>query len=677
MNYQTFKPSILNDKTNNFPIQYRSSVKSCHKNSDFNSSFHENKLFGQQLEYIKQLDEQKSIIEGQNQFIQILRNSIENKLQIEGFQQVLDQVLNMSREQKIDLFALLSQLYQELYIQNQNITQIENLQQLVDNLNHQINFYAKELMELKVDKQYLIDQLDSQASTTKDDDTIIFKNAQIQKLESDNNHLKSQLQQLQQQNEKYQQDMHQLEKRLNKIHINLKTEECEKEELIKELDSLRQTFYISQQKDEQKQELNLALKEQEIEFLNNKIRKLEQQNDEKNNILDQNFQQTETLKFQLKDQEQNFSYQLEEYEFKQNQIKAECRELCQYRDQLQEQLSVSEQFIQQITLKVNQIANRQDLDILKNLFYLEELIQNQSYSEQKYQQLDQDKSQIIFDLQHQVTDFQQINQQLSQQITIQTNQLQQQQNDLKLFDKQKRVLKQELIHLKCLEEQKNKEIQELQIQYSKYDKKLSTQLELQVEVEKENAQLKEQLIILQQQLNNNKNQLSNKKSIASSSQVSILEQKAKNFDYIALLKTFEIVKPLFQIECQEIIQEMLVLQNKLVRTEAVDSELIQQEVLLQQKLSNQQQKFKDSQQQIKQLISENKDLKLKVKNIIILDAQQLSTKFKSKLFLNKLVVWIRKKFYQISQIINIRPQQCQINSKMKIVSCFFYLYFLN
>ncbi|CAD8072894.1 unnamed protein product [Paramecium sonneborni] len=613
MNYQTFKPIILNDTTNKLPIQQRSNVKSCQKNSDFNNSINENKIFDQQLEVIKQLDEQKQIIEGQNQFIQILRNSIENKLQIEGFQQVLDQVLNMSREQKIDLFALLSQLYQELYIQNQNITQIENLQQLVDNLNHQINCQAKQLMELKVDKQSLIDQLDSQASTTKDDDTIIFKNAQIQKLESDNLHLKSQLQQHEQKNEKYQQDMHLLEKRLNKIHINLKTKEYKKEELIKELDSLRQTSYRCQQKDEKKQELNIALKDQEIDLLNNKIKKFEQQINEKNLILEQNFQQMETLKFQLKDQEQNYSCQLENYQFKQSQMEDECRQLCQYKEQLQQEFSISEQFIQQITLKVNQMSNRQDLDVLNNLYYLEELIQNLFYAEEKLKQLDNEKSQIIFDLQHQVTDSQQINQQLTQEISNQTNQLQQYQTDLKYLEKQKRMLKQELIHLKCLEEQKSKNIQELQIQYSKYDKKLSSQLELQIEVEKENVQLKEQLIILQQQLNNNKNQLSNKSSIASS-QVSIIDQKSKNFDYIALLKTFEIVKTLFQMECQELIQEMLILQNKLIRTETIDSELIQQEVRLQQKLSNQQQKFKDSQKQMKQLISENKDLKQKMLN---------------------------------------------------------------
>ncbi|CAD8069887.1 unnamed protein product [Paramecium primaurelia] len=610
MNYQTFKPTILNDTTNKFPVQFRSNEKSCNKNSDFNNSFHENKLFGQQLEYIKQLDEQKSIIEGQNQFIQILRNSIENKLQVEGFQEVLDQVLNMSREQKIDLFALLSQLYQELYIQNQNVTQIENLQQLVDNLNHQINFYAKELMELKVDKQYLIDQLDSLASTTKDDDTIIFKEAQIQKLESENHHLKSQIQQIQQKNEKYYQDIQQLEKRLNKIQVNLKTEEGEKEELMKELDGLRQTFYKSLQKDEQKQEFNLALKEQELEFLNTKIKKLEQQNDEKNNFIEEKFQQIELLKYQLQDLENKFQYQLEEDEIKTNQIKSDYHEQCLYRDQLQQQLSTSEQFIQKLTLKVNQITNRQDSDILKNLNHLEDFIQNSSLAEQKYQQLDQEKSQIIFDLQHQVTDSQQINQQLQQQISIQNNQIQQYQNDLKQLDKQKRIFKQELIHMKQLDEQKNKEIQELQIQYSKYDKKLSTQLEQQLELEKENAQLKEQLIILQQQMNSSKNQQSNKKSIACS-QVSIQEQKVKNFDYIALLKTFEIVKTMFQIECQEIIQEMLVLQNKLVRTEDIDSDLIQQEIKLQQKFSSQQLKLKDAQFQMAKLSKENKDLKQK------------------------------------------------------------------
>ncbi|CAK79925.1 unnamed protein product (macronuclear) [Paramecium tetraurelia] len=614
MNYQTFKPSILNDTTNNFPIQFKQNEKPNLKNSDFNNSFHENKLFGQQLEYIKQLEEQKSIIEGQNQFIQILRNSIENKLQIEGFQEVLNQVLNMSREQKIDLFALLSQLYQELYNQNQNVTQIENLQQLVDNLNHQINFYAKELMELKVDKQYLIDQLDQLATSTKDDDTIIFKEAQIQKLESENHHLKSQIQQLQQKNEKYQQDIQQLEKRLNKIQVNLKTEECEKEELMKELDGLRQTFYKSLQKDEQKQEFNLALKEQEMEFLNTKIKKLEQQNEEKKNCIEEKFKQIELLKYQLQDLEQKFQYQLEDFEIKTNQIKSEYHEQCLYGDQLQEQLSTSEQFIQQITLKINEITNGHDQDILKNLHNLEEFLQNSSLAEQKYQQLDQEKSQIIFDLQHQVTDSQQINQQLQQQTSAQNNQIQQYQNDLKVLDKQKRMFKQELIHMKQLDEQKNKEIQELQIQFSKYDKKLSTQLEQQVELEKENAQLKEQLIILQQQMNNNKNQQSNKKSIACS-QVSIQEQKFKNFDYIALLKTFEMVRTMFSVECQDMIQEMLVLQNKLVRTEDIDSDLIQQEIKLQQKFSSQQLKFKDAQFQMAKLSKENKDLKQKVKQL--------------------------------------------------------------
>jgi hypothetical protein len=52
-----------------------------------------------------------------------------------------------------------------------------------------------------------------------------------------------------------------LEKRLNRIHLNLKTEECEKEELLKELENLRSTFYKSQVKEEHKLELNISLKE--------------------------------------------------------------------------------------------------------------------------------------------------------------------------------------------------------------------------------------------------------------------------------------------------------------------------------------------------------------------------------------------------------------------------------
>ncbi|CAD8080610.1 unnamed protein product [Paramecium sonneborni] len=616
MQYQTFKPTILNDSTNQQQQGIiRPSVKFESRKIDQTNSIDENKKsIAKQIESIEQIqeiEEQKSIIEGQNQFIQILRNSIESKLQIEGFQIILEQIDNMSREQKIDLFALITQLYQELSIQNQQNTQVDNLQQLVDNLNKQINCYAKELMELKVDKQYLLDQLDQLQGVTKDDDNILFKEALISKLELENQHLKTQIQQLNQQNEKYQEDLTQLEKRLNKIHLNLKTEECEKEELIKELENLKQTFYKSQVKEEHKLELNLALKEQELEFSNNKIKKLDAQIKELNLVIEEQQKQIGTQKYQIENLQQQHQLQYDQLEIEMNQYRNEIHEQQIYCEQLQQQLSVSEQFIQQIIDQMRKMVNTNETDIFNILQQLQDNIANQTQIELRLKQSEQEKSQIIFDLQHQFTDSQQNNQQLSEQISILSAQTQQYQSDIKQMEKQKRMFRLEFAHMKQLDEQKNQEIKELQTQFQKFDKKFSEQLEKSIKIEKENAQLKEQLSLSQQQLANMKNQVSNKKCL-SFSQSSFTEQKAKNYDYIALLQTFEKVKPLFPSESLDLVQEMHALQNKLVRTEEIDSQLIQEEIKIQQKISIQQLNIKNMQAYLTKLISENKKLKLEL-----------------------------------------------------------------
>ncbi|CAD8062097.1 unnamed protein product [Paramecium primaurelia] len=616
MQYQTFKPTILNDTTNQQQQgMARPSSKFVSQKIDHTNSINENKKSVAQqieaIEYIQEIEEQKSVIEGQNQFIQILRNSIESKLQIEGFQMILDQVENMSKEQKIDLFALITQLYQELSIQNQQNAQVENLQQLVENLNKQINCYAKELTELKVDKQYLLDQLDQLQGITKDDDTILFKDAQISKLESEIQHYKTQNQKLLLQNEKYQEDLTQLEKRLNKIHLNLKTEECEKEELIKELENLKQTFYKSQVKEEHKLELNLALKEQELEFSNNKIKKLEAQIKELNLLIEEQQKQIGTQKYQIENLQQQHQLQYDQLEIEMNQYRNEIHEQQMYCEQLQSQLSVSEQFIQQIIDEMRKIIKTNDSDIFNILQQLSENIQTLNSNEQRLKQSEHEKSQIIFDLQHQFTDSQQNNQQLSEQISLLTAQTQQYQNDIKQLEKQKRLFRQEFAHMKQLEEQKNQEIKELEKQFQKFDKKFSEQLERSIKIEKENAQLKEQLSLSQQQLANAKSQVSNKKSL-SFSQSSFTEQKAKNYDYIALLQTFEKVKPLFPSEALDLVQEMHTLQNKLVRTDEIDSQLIQEEIKIQQKISIQQLNLKNMQAYLSKILSENKKLKLEL-----------------------------------------------------------------
>lgn len=72
----------------------------------------------------EEIEELKSMIEGQNHFIKIMRNSLEQKIKAEDLEEILAQVLNMSRDQRIDIFVIVSQLYQELQQSNNNNNQV-------------------------------------------------------------------------------------------------------------------------------------------------------------------------------------------------------------------------------------------------------------------------------------------------------------------------------------------------------------------------------------------------------------------------------------------------------------------------------------------------------------------------------------------------------------------------
>ncbi|KAM3147284.1 hypothetical protein pb186bvf_000535 [Paramecium bursaria] len=115
--YQTFKP--LQDQTE----QFSNAMQGCRSTVKYNQS---------------KVDD---IIDGQNQFIQILRDALEVNITKEDLNGILSQLQDMSREQKLDMFALVTQLYQEL--QRQNDAEINNLRQLNLNLNDQIECYVK------------------------------------------------------------------------------------------------------------------------------------------------------------------------------------------------------------------------------------------------------------------------------------------------------------------------------------------------------------------------------------------------------------------------------------------------------------------------------------------------------------------------------------------------------
>lgn len=53
-----------------------------------------------------------------------MRNSLEQKIKAEDLEEILAQVLNMSRDQRIDIFVIVSQLYQELQQSNNNNNQV-------------------------------------------------------------------------------------------------------------------------------------------------------------------------------------------------------------------------------------------------------------------------------------------------------------------------------------------------------------------------------------------------------------------------------------------------------------------------------------------------------------------------------------------------------------------------
>jgi len=59
-------------------------------NFDYKTKYYELKM---------ELEETKTIVDGQNQFIQILRNSIDSKLKEENLEGIINQIQGMAREQ--------------------------------------------------------------------------------------------------------------------------------------------------------------------------------------------------------------------------------------------------------------------------------------------------------------------------------------------------------------------------------------------------------------------------------------------------------------------------------------------------------------------------------------------------------------------------------------------------
>jgi len=59
-------------------------------NFDYKTKYYELKM---------ELEETKTIVDGQNQFIQILRNSIDSKLKEENLEEIINQIQGMAREQ--------------------------------------------------------------------------------------------------------------------------------------------------------------------------------------------------------------------------------------------------------------------------------------------------------------------------------------------------------------------------------------------------------------------------------------------------------------------------------------------------------------------------------------------------------------------------------------------------
>lgn len=58
-------------------------------NFDYKTKYYELKI---------ELEETKTIVDGQNQFIQILRNSIDSKLKEENLEEIINQIQGMARE---------------------------------------------------------------------------------------------------------------------------------------------------------------------------------------------------------------------------------------------------------------------------------------------------------------------------------------------------------------------------------------------------------------------------------------------------------------------------------------------------------------------------------------------------------------------------------------------------
>lgn len=92
MAYQTFKPTILTESTKSNTHFYQGNRQTVKMQKDCLTDISKDNLDYKIKQLKIELEETKSIVDGQNQFIQILRNSIDSKLKEENLEEIINQI---------------------------------------------------------------------------------------------------------------------------------------------------------------------------------------------------------------------------------------------------------------------------------------------------------------------------------------------------------------------------------------------------------------------------------------------------------------------------------------------------------------------------------------------------------------------------------------------------------
>ncbi|KAM3147285.1 hypothetical protein pb186bvf_000536 [Paramecium bursaria] len=476
----------------------------------------------------------------------------------------------------------------------------EMIQNLKDELKDQHNFLQKQYTEL-----------------------ISQKDNQIKSVEEQNLILKLDIKNLNYQKDLLQEEKLQLERKISKINNNLRTEECEKDELIREKELLRSHIQKNQLNEIQKLELTVQLKQQELEYCQNKIQKQEQQLQNYQSENEELLKQIGSYKYQLDNREMQFQSQIDQIQYQIIDYQDKLGNQSQMIEEGQQQIQQDQSFIDRMYNAIQSITNNNNDDLIDQIDMIRDQLVEYQTNENKFKLCDDEKSQVIFDLQHKYSDCQTTIQNLQTLLQTKEKLIQDMQTDIKSLEKAKKVFKSEYLHLKQLYDQKSNELKQQIENFKIFEDKMNQEINKTLKVESDNLRLNEDNLQLQQQIQQLKLGQTHKKSFSATQSIQDMTKQ----EYQALTMTFEKIKPLFSLQALELAQEMMRIQKQIVLAEHSrnncifgDSikgtydlkELIQEEIRCSQQIQLYQLSLQNNQNNQYKLQQENKKLKMEV-----------------------------------------------------------------